>query len=83
MAQSKVIAQSLENKTKTKTKQKKNNQIKKRNGNQILNQQIAKMEVVKVVKNWKVITMYLAIVTVIIEIIMEMIVMFMNKDNNK
>ena len=35
------------------------------------------------VKNWKVITMYLAIVTVIIEIIMEMIVMFMNKDNNK
>ena len=83
MAQSKVIAQSLENKTKTKKKQKKNNQIKKRNGNQILNQQIAKMEVVKVVKNWKVITMYLAIVTVIIEIIMEMIVMFMNKDNNK
>ena len=41
------------------------------------------MEVVKVVKNWKVITMYLAIVTVIIEIIMEVIVMFMNKDNNK
>ena len=41
------------------------------------------MEVLKVVKNWKVITMYLAIVTVIIEIIMEMIVMFMNKDNNK
>ena len=35
------------------------------------------------VKNWKVITMYLAIVTVIIEIIMEMIVMLMNKDNNK
>ena len=32
------------------------------------------------VKNWKVIAMYLAIVTVIIEIIMEMIVMFMNKD---
>ena len=83
MVQSKVIAQSLEKKTKTKTKQNKNNQIKKRNGNQILNQQIAKMEVVKVVKNWKVITMYLAIVTVIIEIIMEMIVMFMNKDNNK
>ena len=27
--------------------------------------------------------MYLAIVTVIIEIIMEMIIMFMNKDNNK
>ena len=41
------------------------------------------MLVVKVVKNWKVIAMYLAIVTVIIEIIMEMIVMFMNKDNNK
>ena len=34
-------------------------------------------------KNWKVITMYLAIVTVTIEIIMEMIVMLMNKDNNK
>ena len=83
MVQSKVIAQSLEKKTKTKTKQNKNNQIKKRNGNQILNQQIAKMEVVKVVKNWKVITMYLAIVTVIIEIITEVIVMFMNKDNNK
>ena len=33
------------------------------------------------VKNWKVIAMYLAIVTVIMEIIMEMIVMFMNKDN--
>ena len=41
------------------------------------------MYVVKVVKNWKVIAMYLAIVTVIIEIITEMIVMFMNKDNNK
>ena len=41
------------------------------------------MLVVKVVKNWKVIAMYVAIVTVIIEIIMEMIVMFMNKDNNK
>ena len=35
------------------------------------------------VKNWKVILMFLAIVTVIIEIIMEMIVMLMNKDNNK
>ena len=35
------------------------------------------------VKNWKVIAMYLAIVTVIIEIIMEMIVMLMNKDNNR
>ena len=41
------------------------------------------MQVVKVVKNWKVITMYLAIVTEIIEIIMKMIVMLMNKDNNK
>ena len=35
------------------------------------------------VKNWKANAMYLAIVTVIIEMIMEMIVMFMNKDNNK
>ena len=35
------------------------------------------------VKNWKVILMFLAIVTVIIEIIMEMIVMLMNKDDNK
>ena len=33
------------------------------------------------VKNWKVITMYLTIVTVIIEIIMEIIVKLMNKDN--
>ena len=33
------------------------------------------------VKNWKVITMYLTIVTVIIEIIVKMIVMLMNKDN--
>ena len=41
------------------------------------------MQVVKAVKNWKVVTMYLAIVTVIIEIIMKMIVMLMNKDNNK
>ena len=41
------------------------------------------MLVVKVVKNWKVIAMYLAIVIVIREIITEMIVMFMNKDNNK
>ena len=41
------------------------------------------MQVVKVVKNWKVIAMYLAIVTVIIEIITEMIVMFMNIDDNK
>ena len=39
------------------------------------------MQVVKVIKNWKVITMYLAIVTEIIEIIMKMIVMLMNKDN--
>ena len=41
------------------------------------------MYAVKVVKNLKVINMYLAIVTVTIEIIMEMIVMLMNKDNNK
>ena len=41
------------------------------------------MYVVKVVKNLKVITMYLAIVTVTIEIIMEMTVMLMNKDNKK
>ena len=41
------------------------------------------MQVVKKVKNWKVVTMYLAIVTEIIEIIMKMIVMLMNKDNNK
>ena len=34
-------------------------------------------------KNWKVITIYLIIITVIIEIIVKMIVMFMNKDNNK
>ena len=49
----------------------------------ILNQQIAKMSVVKVVKNWKVITKCLTIVTVIIEIMVKMIVMLMNKDNNK
>ena len=41
------------------------------------------MKVVKVVKNWKVITMHLTIVTVIIEMIMKMIVMLMNKNNNK
>ena len=41
------------------------------------------MQVVKVVKNWKVITMYIIIATVIIEIIVKMIVMVMNKDNNK
>ena len=41
------------------------------------------MLVVKVVKNWKIITMYLIIVTVRIEIIVKMIVMLMNKDNNK
>ena len=35
------------------------------------------------VRNWKVITMYLIIVIVIIEIIVKMIVMVMNKDNNK
>ena len=35
------------------------------------------------VKNRKVIRMYFAIVTVIIEKIMEMIVMLMNKDKNK
>ena len=50
---------------------------------EILNQQIAKMSVVKVVKNWKVITMCLIMVTVIIEIMVKMIVMLMNKDNNK
>ena len=33
------------------------------------------------VKNWKVTTMYLTIVTVIIEIIMKRIVLLMNKDN--
>ena len=33
-------------------------------------------------KNWKVITIYL-IITVIVEIIVNMIVMLMNKDNNK
>ena len=41
------------------------------------------MSVVKVVKNWKVITMCLIMVTVIIEIMVKMIVMLMNKDNNK
>ena len=41
------------------------------------------MYVVKVVKSLKVINMYLAIVTVTIEIIMEMTVMLMNKDNKK
>ena len=41
------------------------------------------MQVVKVIKNWKVITMFLTIVTVIIEIIMNMIVILINKDNNK
>ena len=41
------------------------------------------MYVVKVVKNWKVITMYLTTIAVIIEIIMKMIAMVMNKDNNK
>ena len=34
-------------------------------------------------KNWKVITIYLIIATVIIEIIVKMIAMFINKDNNK
>ena len=34
-------------------------------------------------KNWKVITIYLIIVTVIIELIVKMIVMLMNKDDNK
>ena len=33
-------------------------------------------------KNWKLITLYLIIVTVIIEIIVKMTVMLMNKDNN-
>ena len=66
----KLIAKSLEKKT-------------WQNGNKILNQQIAKMKVVKVAKNWKVITMCLMIVTVIIGIMMKMIVMLMNKDNYK
>ena len=35
------------------------------------------------VKNWKVSTIYLIIITVIIEIIVKMAVMVMNKDNNK
>ena len=52
-------------------------------GNQISNQQIAKTYVVKVVKNCKVITMYLIMVTVITGIIMKMMVMLMIKDNNK
>ena len=34
-------------------------------------------------KNWKVITIYLIIVTVILEIIVKIIIMLMNKDNNK
>ena len=34
-------------------------------------------------KNWKVMTIYLVIVTVRIEIIAKMIVMLLNKDNNK
>ena len=34
-------------------------------------------------KNWKLITIYLVIITVIIEITVKMIVMLMNKDNNK
>ena len=66
-----MIAQSLENKTKTnrnKTKKKTKQTNKQKNGNQILNQQIAKMEIVKVVKNLKVIKMNLSIVTVIIKI---------------
>ena len=33
-------------------------------------------------KNWEIITIYLITVTVIIEIIVKMIVMLMNKDNN-
>ena len=33
-------------------------------------------------KNWKLITLYLIIVTVTIEIIVKMTVMLMNKDNN-
>ena len=34
-------------------------------------------------KNWKVITIYLIIITVIIEIVVKMIVMLMNKGKNK
>ena len=34
-------------------------------------------------KNWKVISIYLIILTLTIEIIVKMIVMLMNKDNNK
>ena len=66
-----MIAQSLENKTKinrNKTKKKTKQTNKQKNGNQILNQQIAKTEIVKVVKNLKVIKMNLSIVTVIIKI---------------
>ena len=33
-------------------------------------------------KNWKLITLYLIIVTIIIEIIVKMTVMLVNKDNN-
>ena len=33
-------------------------------------------------KNWKVITIYLIIITVIIEIIVKMTIMFMNNNNN-
>ena len=61
----------MENKTKinrNKTKKKTKQTNKQKNGNQILNQQIAKMEIVKVVKNLKVIKMNLSIVTVIIKI---------------
>ena len=34
-------------------------------------------------KNWKVITIYLIIITVTIEIMLKMIAMLMNKDKNK
>ena len=58
-----------QNKNKQKQDKKKTKQTnKQKNGNQILNQQIAKMEIVKVVKNLKVIKMNLSIVTVIIKI---------------
>ena len=53
------------------------------NGYQIWNQWIVRMYVVTLVKKFgKVITIYLITVTVIIEIIVKMMVILMNKDNN-
>ena len=42
-----------------------------------------KIKINKIFKNFKVITIYLIIVTVIIEIMVKMIVILINKDNNR